>query len=195
MSLSGDDMSDQTQLQTKDPSVGVEHIIEQLVPNDLNDLCDATDAAIENGGGFGWVELPSREILEKYWRGVITAPTRSLFVARLDGVICGTTQLMLPPSNNEAQGHVVHLTTNFVAPWARGYGLAKMLLEKVEKYCLAEGFAVINLDVRETMDRAIEIYEGMGYEQFGAHPYSVRSKGQSVQSRYYYKVINPKFFE
>jgi len=188
-------MSDQTLLKQQDATVSVEHITEQLTPNDLNDLCDATDAAIEDGGGFGWVELPARETLENYWRGVVTAPTRDLFVARLDGTICGTTQLMLPPSNNEAQGHIVQLTTNFVAPWARGYGLAKMLLEEVEKYCLAEGYAVINLDVRETKDRAIEVYEGMGYEQFGLHPYSVRSKGETVKSRYYYKVINPKFFE
>ena len=185
----------QNKLKQKDPTVTVEHITEQFSPNDLNDLCDATDAAIEDGGGFGWVEIPQRETLESYWRGVITAPTRDLFVARLDDVICGTTQLMLPPKNNEAQGHTVQLTTNFVAPWARGYGLAKMLLEEVEKHCLAEGYAVINLDVRETMERAIEVYEGMGYQQFGLHPYSVRAKGKTIQSRYYYKVINPSFFE
>jgi ribosomal protein S18 acetylase RimI-like enzyme len=43
---------------------------------------------------------------------------------------------------------------------------------------LAEGYAVINLDVLQTMDRAIEIYEGMGYKQFGTHPYFVRLKGE-----------------
>lgn len=178
-----------------EPTIGVEYVEEQLSENDLNDLCDATDAAIEGGGGFGWVELPAREILESYWRGVITAPTRQLFVARLDGVICGTTQLVLPPKNNEAQGHAVQLTTNFVAPWARGYGLAKMLLEEVEKKSVIDGYAVINLDVRETMEKAISLYESLGYVQFGLHPYSVRAKGETIRSRYYYKVINPKFFE
>jgi len=188
-------MNDQSQVSKIEPSLGVEHITEQLKPSDLNDLCDATDAAIESGGGFGWVELPSRDILESYWRGVITAPTRSLFVARLDGVICGTTQLMLPPKNNEAQGHAVQMTTNFVAPWARGYGLAKMLLEIVEQQSIKDGYALINLDVRENMARAIRLYEAMGYEQFGLHPYSVRSKGETIQSRFYTKVINPDFFK
>ncbi|MCI5060120.1 MAG: GNAT family N-acetyltransferase [Alphaproteobacteria bacterium] len=187
-------MSDQSQPKSE-PTRGVDYVEEQLSAGDLHDLCDATDAAIEAGGGFGWVELPSREILENYWRGVVTAPTRQLFVARLDNVICGTTQLVLPPKNNEAQGHVVNLTTNFVAPWARGYGLARMLLESVEAQAKKEGYAVINLDVRETMDDAIRLYEGMGYEQFGLHPYSVRVKGETVQSRYYYKVIDPEFFE
>ena len=187
-------MSEQSKLKNE-PKIGVELIEEQLSANDLNDLCDATDAAIEGGGGFGWVNLPSRDILESYWKGVITAPTRQLFVARLDGVICGTTQLVLPPKNNEAQGHTIQLTTNFVAPWARGYGLAKMLLEEVEKKSTKDGYAVINLDVRETMDKAISLYESLGYEQFGLHPYSVRSHGETIKSRYYYKVINPKFFE
>lgn len=187
-------MSEQSILKDQ-PTVSVEHVDQQLSQSDLNDLCDATDAAIEGGGGFGWVELPARDTLEAYWKGVITAPTRQLFVARLDGVICGTTQLMLPPKNNEAQGHSVQLTTNFVTPWARGYGLAKMLLEEVEKHAVKSGYAVINLDVRETMEKAIKLYESMGYVEFGTHPYSVRAKGETITSKYYYKVINPKFFD
>lgn len=178
-----------------EPTLSVEFVEEQLSQNDLNDLCDATDAAIEAGGGFGWINLPAREILESYWRGVVTAPMRELFVARLDGVICGTTQIVLPPKNNEAQGHTIILTTNFVAPWARGYGLAKMLLEEVERKMVRDGYAVINLDVRENMDSAIELYESMGYVQFGLHPYSVKVKGETIQSRHYYKVINPSFFD
>ncbi len=187
-------MSDQQQLKN-DPTIGVKFVEEQFSENDLNDLCDATDVAIEDGGGFGWVDLPQRDALESYWKGVITAPTRQLFVARLDGTICGTTQLVLPPKNNEAQGHIIQLTTNFIAPWARGYGLAKMLLEAVEKKSLKDGYAVINLDVRDTMEGAIKLYESLGYQQFGSHPYSVRAHGKTVESRYYYKVINPKFFE
>ncbi len=188
-------MNDQNKVEQHNPSKGVEYVTEKLSQNDLNDLCDATDAAIEDGGGFGWVDLPAREILESYWRGVITAPTRGLYVARLDGVICGTTQLMLPPKNNEAQNHAVQMTTNFVAPWARGYGLAKMLLEIVEKQSIEDGYALINLDVRENMKEAISLYESMGYEQFGLHPYSVRVKGETIKSRFYTKVINPEFFE
>lgn len=184
----------ESQLQTIVPQIGVEHVTEQLSAADLNDLCDATDEAIEGGGGFGWVELPSREMLERYWQGVVTAPTRELFIARLDNVICGTTQVVLPPSHNDAQKHMVQLTTNFVAPWGRGHGLAKKLLEEVEAWSLEKGYAVINLDVRETMDAAIQLYESMGYEMLGLHPYAVRVRRETVKSRYYYKVINPDFF-
>lgn len=188
-------MTDQAAIK-KTAELTVEQIIEPLNSSDLNDLCDATDAAIEGGGGFGWLHIPQRDGLERYWQGVIAAPTRWLFVARIDGVICGTTQVVLPPNNNEAQGHAVQLTTNFVAPWARGHGLAPMLLEKVEEVCKQEGYAVINLDVREGMARAIEVYESLGYVSFGTHPYSVRdAEGKTIASRYYYKVINPEFFQ
>ncbi len=188
-------MTDQNNLKVQNPTVTVEQITESLSKADLNDLCDATDAAIEGGGGFGWVDVPERSMLERYWQGVIAAPSRWLFVARLDGVICGTTQLIVPPHNNEAQAHSLQMTTNFVAPWARGHGLAKMLLETVEEKARKEGYAVINLDVRKTMERAIQLYESMGYVRFGEHPFSVYADGQAVPSLYYYKNINPKFFE
>jgi len=178
-----------------EPKVTVDYVTEPLSRSDLNDLCDATDAAIEGGGGFGWLHVPERASLERYWQGVVTAPTRKLFVARLDGVICGTTQLILPPGNNEAQAHMVQMTINFVAPWARGHGLARMLLETVEDKAREMGYAVINLDVRKTMQRAIDLYEAMGYVRFGEHPFSVRTNGETVTSYYYYKNINPDFFK
>ncbi len=184
-------MNDQTKLKPLPPEPTVE-VLESLTASDLNDLCDATDAAVQGGGGFGWVETPSREVLERYWQGVLAMPARILMVARLDGVICGTCQLWKPPLNNEAQAHVVTLTTNFVAPWARSYGLAKMLVEKAEDIARKEGFAVINLEVRESMTRAIEIYESLGYVRFGMHPYSVRVKDETLKGYFYYKVIDPE---
>ena len=35
-----------------------------LKPGDLEDLCDSTELAIIEGGGFGWINVPSRKILE-----------------------------------------------------------------------------------------------------------------------------------
>jgi len=187
-------MSDLSSLQTLPPEPSVERL-DVLSPGDLNDLCDATDAAIEGGGGFGWVELPNRDRLKSYWKGVLAMPARTLFVARLDGVICGTCQLWKPPVQNEAQAHVVKLTTNFVTPWARGHGLAKMLIQEAEAAAREDGFAVIDLEVRETLQDAIGLYENLGYVQFGAHPYSVRLPDQMVKSLYYYKLIDPKAVE
>ncbi len=176
------------QLRNLTPVATVE-LASSLSAGEMQDLCDSTDAAIENGGGFGWVKLPAREILERYWSGVLSMPQRRLFLARLDGVICGTCQLMLPNKNNEAQSFAVQLTAHFVAPWARGHGLARLLLEQAEQQAREEGFAVINLDVRDTQDAAIKLYESMGYECIGAHPYYAQVNGEIIRGRYYTKLL------
>ena len=41
--------------------------------------------------------------------------------------------LSKPARSNEAQSHLCNLTTFFIASWARGYGLAKMLIQEAEK--------------------------------------------------------------
>lgn len=181
-------MTDQLQTKPLEPVPSVERL-KEFSRADLNDLCDATDAAIESGGGFGWLSLPPRETLERYWQGVLVMPSRILLVARLDGVICGTCQLVKPPANNEAQAHSVQLTTHFIAPWARGHGLATLLVQEAEKLARIEGFKVINLDVRETMQSAMKLYENQGFQQIGKHPCYAIVEGDVLEGYYYCKVI------
>lgn len=176
-------------VQHKSPLLAVERVEHTIASSDLNDLCDATDAAIKAGGGFGWVELPSRDVLERFWQGVAAMPLRALFLARLDGVVCGTCQLIRPTQNNEAQRHAVQLTGLFVSPWARGRGLSRMLLDHAESEARNIGHNVINLDVRETMDAAIKLYESAGYRQIGTHPYYAHINGAFVPGRYYTKLL------
>jgi ribosomal protein S18 acetylase RimI-like enzyme len=173
------------------PVPSVELVEGPLSHGDMQDLCDATDAAIEAGGGFGWIKLPNREILERFWQGVIVMPHRRLFVARLDGVICGTAQLILPAKNNESQDFAVELTSLFIAPWAREQGLSRRLLDFVERVSLKEGFSVINLSVKETQEAAIALYESSGYKLIGEHPCYARVGGKVVRGRYYYRVLDP----
>lgn len=174
------------------PVPSVEIIANALSQGDLNDLCDATDAAIVAGGGFGWVKVPARETIERYWQGIVAMPTRRLFVGRLDGVICATAILIIPPKNNEAQSFAVELTSLFVAPWARGQGVSRMLLGLIEKTARKEGFSVINLNVRDTQTAAIALYESAGYIQIGTHPCYARIDGKIVPGRYYYKPLVPQ---
>ena len=152
------------------PSATVERLSAFRGP-DLHDLCDATEAAIRDGGGFGWLKPPPRHVMETFWKGVLVVPERELFVARLDRTIAGSAQLVRPPRNNEAQGYVGQLTTSFVAPWARGHGLARSLTLAIEEAARDAGLRVLNLDVRETQDAAIRLYESLGYRRWGTHPH------------------------
>mgnify|MGYP002717243486 CR=1 FL=1 len=53
----------------------------------------------------------------------------------------------------------------------------------------AEGFKVINLDVRETMDSAMRLYESQGFQRIGKHPCYAIVDGQVLEGYYYCKVI------
>lgn len=163
--------------------------IESLTGADRNDLCEAAEAAIEAGGGFGWLKPPPREVLENFWRGVLLVPERTLFVGRLDGVIGGSAQLVRPTRNNEAQAHAATLMAMFTAPWARGHGLARALILAAENTARSEGFAVLNLDLRETQTAAIQLYESLGYVRWGSHPRYARVNNTWVGGYYYSKEL------
>jgi ribosomal protein S18 acetylase RimI-like enzyme len=173
------------------PPVPAVERAESLNTNDLHDLCDAAEAAIIDGGGFGWLRPPPRHTLEAYWKGVLLIPERMLFLARLDGVIAGSCQVQKPPRNNEAQGFACNLTTNFLAPWSRGHGLARQLIEIAEQHARAAGFRVLNLDVRETQRAAIRLYETLGYSKFGEHPYYAFANDRYVRGYFYFKELAP----
>lgn len=171
---------------TKKPTIEVSRITE-LNASDMNDLCDAADSAIEEGGGFGWLKPPPRQMLENFWRGALLVPERVVFVGRLDGVIVGSAQLVRPTKNNEAQALAATLTTNFVAPWARGHGVARGLTATVEDTARRDGYLVLNLDVRATQEAAISLYDNAGYVRYAVHPHYARVDGEWVAGYYYYK--------
>ena len=169
-------------------SLAVERVTE-LPDDDLAQLCEAADAAILDGGGFGWVRAPGRLALESYFRGVLLVPERQLFVARLDGLIVGSAQLVRPPRNNEAQAFSATLMHAFTAPYARGHGLARMLHRRVEEGARALGYQVLNLDVRATQEAAINLYERLGYKRWGEHPCYARVGGHTVRGIYFFKML------
>jgi ribosomal protein S18 acetylase RimI-like enzyme len=165
--------------------------------SDLNDdeihaLCEATDQAILEGGGFGWVKSPGRPALERYFRGVLLVPERELFIARFQGSIVGSAQLVRPSRNNEAQAFAATLMHSYIAPYARGHGLAGMLTRRVEEGARALGYHVLNLDVRETQTAAIRMYESLGYVRWGENPFYARVGGKTVRGFFYYKILKPK---
>lgn len=166
-------------------------IATSLSPHDLEDLCEATNAAIIEGGGFGWVQSQDRAVLARHFRGVLLVPDRILFLARLDGVVVGSAQLVRPPRNNEAQAFSAQLTHAYIAPYARGFGLARRMLARVEEHAAAIGYRVLNLDVRETQERAIALFESTGYVRWGTHPAYARVDGRTVAGHFYYKLLEP----
>lgn len=158
---------------------------------DLTELMTATEDAIRDGIGFNWMIPPGQDVLEKYWKGVLVVPDRVLFVGRLDGTIAGSIQLIKPGISKETSSFAASLDAHFVAPWARGHGIAKSLLEAAEREARALGFSVLKLSVRQTQEAAITLYEEMKYIRWGTLPTYEYVGAQMIAGHYYYKNLEP----
>ena len=164
-------------------------ILTSISSLDLADLCNITEQAIKAGGGFGWLRVPPREMLNKYWKGLVVVQNRILIVGRLNNAIAGTLQLCLQSPNNEAQKKITNIISHFVAPWARGYGLAKNMIDYAEVTAKDNGASCMQLDIRETQEAAIHLFKSKGYEQWGTNPNYASVEGKIIKGLYFYKNI------
>ncbi len=154
---------------------------------DLADICEATEDAINDNIGFNWLSPPMREVMESYWRGVLLVPERELFGGWLDGNLAGAIQLIRPGASKETSSFCAQIEAHFVAPWARGHGIAKSLLQMAEREAANEGFTVLKLSVRETQDAALRLYQENGYVRWGILPYHEFVSGKTIAGHFFYK--------
>ena len=154
---------------------------------DLADLCNITEQAISAGGGFGWIRVPRREILDNYWKQIIGEKLNNLIVGRLNGVIAGTLQLSFEAPNIESRKNIAQIKRHFVAPWARGYGLAKSMIDFSEQIAKEENIKSIQLSVRETQEAAVQLFTNKNYLRWGENPYYAFINGSFVKGIYFYK--------
>ncbi|GBR55630.1 fusion protein [Neokomagataea thailandica NBRC 106555] len=172
-----------------DVKVSCERVTSALSDDDLEMLCEAALAGILDGGGFGWIRPPSRDVLKRYFEGLLLVPERNLYVVRENGIICGAGQLIRPPASYEAHAATVTLTAFFIAPYARGRGLGYQLLTTMLNGAKAIGCKVVNCDVRETHTQAIRLFRSFGFEEWGTHPYYARIGGQTVRGIFLSKLL------
>ncbi len=162
-------------------------LMTEISAADMEDLCVATNEAIIDGNGFGWLTPPERSVQESFWRGVVAMPVRELYCARLEGRIVGTGQLVRPFSNNEASGHIANISTFFIAPYARGHGLAIGLVEVIVQSAKNQGFKSLEVDVRETQTAAVSLIENCGFIHWATKKKYAWNGEKYVDGYYYVK--------
>tara|TARA_A100001011_G_scaffold99627_1_gene105015 strand:- start:11080 stop:11616 length:537 start_codon:yes stop_codon:yes gene_type:complete len=162
-------------------------ILDALSQIDLADLCNITEQAISAGGGFGWLRVPTREVLNQYWNKITEDKFSDLVVGRLNGVIAGTLQLSYEAPNVESRKNIAQIKRHFVAPWARGYGLAKSMIDFSEQKAKENNIKSIQLAVRETQDAAVKLFSGKDYKIWGENPYYAFINGSFIKGIYFYK--------
>lgn len=163
--------------------------IKELNTADLAALCRATEDAVRDDIGFNWITPPLPETLEAYWKGVLVVPERQLYGGWLDGTLAASIQLVKPGRSKETSSFAARIEAHFVAPWARGHGLARALLRQAEREAVAAGFTVLRLEVRETQDAAIRLYTDNGYIRWGILPYYEFVGGHTVAGHFFYKKL------
>ncbi|QHM91503.1 1-(5-phosphoribosyl)-5-[(5-phosphoribosylamino)methylideneamino]imidazole-4-carboxamide isomerase [Acetobacter pasteurianus] len=161
-----------------------------LEEDDLQALCEAVDASILDGGGFGWLQPQGRQVLERYFRGLLLVPERMLFVIRHNGVIVGCAQLVRSARNNELQAMCVTLAHLFIAPYAQRQGLGTALLHEVENAARSMGFRIMNTEVPETQEGAIALFRKAGFLHWGTHPLYTRLGDTYLRGLYFTKSLD-----
>ncbi len=166
--------------------------VEKLSAGDVADLSSATIDAIKEGIGFNWLLPPDQQMLEAYWRGVTVVPERVLFIGRLDGTVVASIQLVCPSASRQSMAFAATLTNHFVAPWARGHGLAKALLQAAEAEAKARNYSTLNLAVRATQSAALSLYEECGYQCWGVQPAYEQVGDAIVAGHHFSKQLQPQ---
>ena len=161
--------------------------LKNLSEVDLADLCSITEQAINAGGGFGWLRVPTREVLNEYWRKITEDKLSYLIVGRLKGVIAGTLQLSYEAPNIESRKNIAQIKRHFVAPWARGYGLAKSMIDFSEEKAKEDNIKSIQLAIRETQEAAVKLFLSKDYQEWGKNPYYAFINGSFIKGIYFYK--------
>ena len=171
-----------------DESIKIEQL-KDFKGSDFHDICDATLRTVSDGlgftVGFNYSQTPNLETIEKYWRGVMLVPERLIFVGRIDGVIASSVQLIKPAPSKQNESFYAKAAYHFVAPWARGHGLAQMMVLVMEQDAKKLGISQIRLKIRSTKHQAIKLYETCDYKKYGELE-RYQMQGDSFVSGYFY---------
>jgi GNAT superfamily N-acetyltransferase len=136
----------------------------------LPDLIEILHASVHAGASIGFVlPFPLAES-EAFWRSLLpafTAGDRLLFLARLDGRIVGTAQLILAGMPNGR--HRAEIAKVMVHPSARRRGLARALMLAAEAAARAHARRLLLLDTTTGRD-AERLYTALGYATIGVIP-------------------------
>jgi len=122
-------------------------------------------------GAIGWLGPPSRVEADEWLEGEVAA------VAAGDGVMCTIWRdrtLVAMGSWRRDKAiyfrHLAELVKIMVHPQARGIRLGRMVTEALIKSAFSAGIETMHLGVRGNNHLAIELYEELGFREWGRLP-------------------------
>ncbi|MBZ7923997.1 GNAT family N-acetyltransferase [Ensifer adhaerens] len=153
-------------------------------------LAEVLSDCVEGGASVGFMQPYPPESALAYWRGVVEAVAANetlLMVAEEADRILGTVQVGVAQMPN--QPHRGDLKKLLVHRAARGKGLARRLMEAVEREAASRGKTLLVLDTATGSD-AEAIYPRLGWERVGVIPdYAMWPEGGLCATTFFYKRI------
>jgi acetyltransferase len=153
--------------------------IHRLTPADFDsardDLIELLRDSVASGASVGFLPPLTALDADTYWRTVeaaIAMPHRILLVVRQDARVVGAVQLELPDKPNAS--HRAEVMKLMVHTRARGRGIGRALMRKLEDYALGQQRTLLVLDTREG-DVSEQLYLKLGYSRAGVIPRYARS--------------------
>jgi GNAT superfamily N-acetyltransferase len=153
-------------------------------------LAEVLHACVQTGASVGFVLPFTLDPARAFWDGVgasLAAGQRHVLVARLEGHIVGTVQLVFAPQDNGR--HRAEVAKMLVHPQARRQGIARALMQAVEAAARQRGLRLLVLDTA-TGREAEPLYRGLGYALTGVVPiYAADLSGGFVASSFMHKEL------
>ncbi|CAI2439916.1 GNAT family N-acetyltransferase [Serratia liquefaciens] len=171
--------------------IEIQQLNVDAVQSAIPELAAMLHASVSQGASIGFVMPFSLEQAQAFWQRLLPAIEREerlLLVARDDGRVVGTVQLLLDmPDNGRHRAEVVKL---MVHPQARRRGIARSLMLQVQQLAVEHQRHLLVLDTL-TGDTAEGLYRLLGFQLAGSIPqYARASNGGALDATsYMYKLL------
>ncbi|MGV1871080.1 N-acetyltransferase family protein [Agrobacterium rosae] len=156
----------------------------------LPDLCEILSDCVNGGASVGFMLPFTPADATDFWQDVAKSVDKGNtihVVAEVDGKIVGTVQVGLSSKPN--QPHRGDLMKLLVHRSARGLGLSRKLMDRVEAEAARLGRTLLVLDTA-TGSEAEAIYPRFGWERVGVIPdYAMHPDGRYCNTTWFYKRI------
>lgn len=128
-------------------------------------------SVVELGGAVGWLAPPGRAETDAWLEQVLEAVKSghaSLALAVVDGEAAATG--LWRRGTSAIFRHSAELQKMMAHPSARGFGLGQLVVNALISNARATGIEVLTLGVRGNNHGAIELYERLGFREWGRLP-------------------------
>ena len=166
--------------------------IDRIIGADETLIAGLTDVlldAVQSGAGVSFMADLTRAEAEAWWRktlGVAT-PRTVVLAARDESGVVGTVQLQ--PAWPPNQPHRADVAKLMVHRRARGRGVARGLMEELERHARAQRFTLLLLDTCKG-SAAERLYTSMGWTRVGEVPnFALNPDGSWCDTVFFYKQL------